>query len=176
MQVKVAIAEQQDGSWETVNCMVDKHDGHPISEEAFMSRKRHKNIDQSDQKLLEDLIAGSADPQNIADVLNQRKDMGSTYDAQFIRNVRSKIHNKKDIKTIEEALNDIIQDGGTVRYKKKDGSDDVNVLTVQTSDMRTHLGTCTPTLFQADTSFGTQSEGYKLYIMVYYSNFTGKWP
>ena len=130
MQVKLSIVEQPDGSRETINCLVNKHEGHLISEDAFKSRKRTENIDESDQKLIEDLIEGSAAPKNIADVLNQRKDMGSTYDAQFIRNVRNKVKDKKNIKTIEEALDDIIKDGGTVRYKKKVGSDDVNVLSV----------------------------------------------
>lgn len=35
-KVKLSLTEQEDGTWMTVNCQVDKHDGHPISEEVFM--------------------------------------------------------------------------------------------------------------------------------------------
>ena len=28
---------------------------------------------------------------------------------------------------------------------------------------------------QADTTFGTQTEGYKMYLLIYFSQFTGKW-
>ena len=41
--------------------------------------------------------------------------------------------------------------------------------------MKKHLKKCTPHLFQADTTFGTQTEGYKLYCLVYHSQFTGMW-
>ena len=146
-KVKLSLAEQEDGSWITVNCQVENHDGHPISEEAFLTYRRSRQINDKDMKLIEDLIEGQAQPKNISDILNGRKDMGNTYDAQLIRNVRTKLKDKKDVATVEEALDDIIRDGGTVKYKKKEGSNDVKVLTVQTNETTKHLAKCKPTLF-----------------------------
>ena len=175
MQVKLAVAEQPDGSWMTVNWQVDKHEGHPVTEEDFRSHNRTKQINDNDKKLIEDLLEASAQPKNISDVLNARKEMGSTFDPQFIRNLKTKFNSEKNITSIEEALDDINKNGGSVKYQKKEGTNDVNVLMVQTKEMLDHLGKCKPILFQADTSFGTQAEGYKLYIMVYFSNYTAKW-
>ena len=68
-KVKLSLAENEDGTWSTVNCQVDNHEGHPISEEAFLTYKRSRKVNDKDMKLIEDLIEGEAQPKNISDIL-----------------------------------------------------------------------------------------------------------
>ena len=72
----------------------------------------------------------------------------------------------------EDILGDIRDNGGDVRYKKEENTNNVEVLCVQSKEMRKQLTESKPFVFECDTTFGTQAEGYKLYIPVYYSNFT----
>ena len=65
--------------------------------------------------------------------------------------------------------------GGEVRYKKEKETNNVDVLWVQTKDMKVQLMQTKPQVFECDTTFGTQVEGYKLYIPVFHSKFTNKW-
>ena len=78
-------------------------------------------------------------------------------------------------KTVEEALAEIVDKGGEVRYTKKDGTNNVETLLVQTEEQKKHLLKCKPTLFQSDTTFETQSEKFKMYVLVYLSQYTGMW-
>ena len=49
------------------------------------------------------------------------------------------------------------------------------MLLVQTEEQKKHLLKCKPTLFQSDTTLGTQSEKFKMYVLVYLSQYTGMW-
>ena len=51
----------------------------------------------------------------------------------------------------------------------------VDVLWLQTRDMRQNISKSKPRTFETDTTFGTQKEGYKLYVPCYHSNETDKW-
>ena len=51
----------------------------------------------------------------------------------------------------------IIDKGGEVRYKKEKGSNNVEVLWIQTQDMRKQLALTKPHLFECDTTFGTRN-------------------
>ena len=90
-------------------------------------------------------------------------------------NLTARLNKDKETSPVEQVLGDIRENGGEVKYTKADGSDNVDVLWVQTKDMRDHLQRIKPHVFQCDTTFGTSSEGYKLFIPVYYSNITAKW-
>ena len=57
---------------------------------------------------------------------------------------------------MEESLGEIKDNGGDVRYKKQSNSDNVEVLWVQTQDMRAQLTRSAPRVFECDTTFGTQ--------------------
>ena len=72
-------------------------------------------------------------------------------------------------------LGDIKDNVGDVRYRKEENTNNVEVLWVQTKEMRSQLAQSKPLVFECDTTFGTQMEGYKLYIPVLFSNFTAKW-
>ena len=93
-------------------------------------------------------------------MLTERK--GFQFKAQDVRNVISNIKRSEEVViTAEESLEDIINSGGDVRYKKQAGCDNVDVLWIQTKDMRDQLKKCSPLVFECDTNFGTQVEGYE---------------
>ena len=72
-------------------------------------------------------------------------------------------------------MGDIEDNGGDVRYLKESGSHNVDVLWIQTRDMRSQLCQTKPQVFECDTTFGTQVEGYKLYIPLFHSNHSDMW-
>ena len=64
---------------------------------------------------------------------------------------------------------------GKLGRKKEEGNDNVDVLWVQTKDMKNQLLQTNPLVFECDTTFGTLAEGYKLYLPAFHSKFTNKW-
>ena len=96
-----------------------------------------------------------ANPKNIANVLTQRK--GASYNAQDVRNIIARINvDEEAVASVEESLGELVDNGGEVRYKKQDNTDNVEVIWVQTRDMRSQLSKSSPRLFECDTTFGTQ--------------------
>ena len=174
-QVGLSLIERDDGRWETAFVEVKEHLGHIVSEANFYSHTRVKKLSEEEVELVKQLDEASAKPASIAEVLNKKRGLGATFDGQFVRNMRSKLAKTKDFKTVREALLEVEESGGKVRIEKKAGTDDVDVLILQTSDQRKHLTKCKPKVFQSDTTFGTQAEKFKLYIMTYLSPFTGMW-
>ena len=154
---------------------IKEHQGHIVSGANFYSHTRVKKLSEEEVELVKQLDEASAKPASIAEVLNKKRGQGATFDGQFIRNMRSKLAKNKEVKTVKEALIEVEESGGQVRIEKKAGTDDVEVLILQTSEQRKHLAKCKPKVFQTDTTFGTQAEKFKLYIMTYLSPFTGMW-
>ena len=61
-------------------------------------------------------------------------------DAQFIRNIKAKLDKTYgNAKTVEEALSEIVDKGGEVRYTKKDGTNNVDTMLVQTEEQKKAL-------------------------------------
>ena len=79
------------------------------------------------------------------------------------------------INDAKETLAMIRSSGGDVKYKKIENTNDVKPLFIQKETMKRKLARNKPTLFESDTTFGTQSQGYKLWCPVYFDHFTGKW-
>ena len=175
-QVKLSIIEQDNGTWLPSNCSLKEHTGHAVSAAECFKHRKIRNITAEDEALIKQLDEASAKPANIAAMLNSKGGHGQTYDAQFIRNIKAKL-DKTDgnAKTVEEALAEIVDKGGEVRYTKKDETNNVETLLVQTEEQKKHLLKCKPTLFQSDTTFGTQSKKFKMYVLVYLSQYTGMW-
>ena len=73
---------------------------------------------------------------------------------------------------VEKVLSEIRDDGGTVMYDKDPQTKNVDVLWLQTKEMRKKVSETKLRTFETDTTFGTQKEGYKLYIPLYHSNET----
>ena len=175
-QVKLSIIEQDNSTWLRSNCSLKEHTGHVVSAAEYLKHRKIRNITAEDEALIKQLDEASAKPANIAAMLNSKGGHGQTYDAQFIRNIKAKL-DKTDgnAKTVEEALAEIVDKGGEVLYTKKDRTNNVETMLVQTEEQKKHLLKCKPTLFQSDTTFGTQSEKFKMYVLVYLSQYTGMW-
>ena len=172
-QVKINLNEQDDGSWMITSCYL-KHSGHPVTEQNFLSHHQARKLNVEDKLFVKGLIKARTNPRNIADVLSERT--GMSFTAQNVRNLIHKIKEAdKDTESVEKVLGDIKDAGGDVRYKKEDDSNNVDVLWIQTKDMKSMLAKCKPQVFECDTTFGTQVEGYKLFIPLFHSNFTDKW-
>ena len=78
------------------------------------------------------------DARNITDVLNERT--GKYFKTQDVRNLITRIRESEDkASSVEEALGTIRDNGGDVRYLKEQGTNNVDVLWVQTRDMRSQL-------------------------------------
>ena len=81
---------------------------------------------------------------------------------------------EEEVCSIEESLGDIKDKGGDVRYKKQSKSDNVEVLWVQTKDMKDQLVSLSaPRVFECDTTFGTQVRYCKQYRCRIYFSFLG---
>ena len=115
-----------------------------------------------------------ANNRNIASCLSSRTDINfSTKDTQ---NINSLIKGQDTCdETIEKCLEDIRDESGDVHYKKKEKSNYVDIFWVQTHDMREQLKKMKPKVFECDATFGTQKEGFKLYIPIFHSNLTDMW-
>ena len=175
-QVKLSIIEQDNGTWLTSNCSLKEHTGHVVSAAEYFKHRKIRNITAEDEALIKQLDEASAKPANIAAMLNRKGGHGQTYDAQFIRNIKAKLDNTDgNTKTVEEALAEVVDKGGEVQYTKKDETNNVDTMLVQTEEQKKHLLKGKPTLFQSATTFGTQSEKFKMYVLVYLSQYTGMW-
>ena len=171
--VKVNLNEQDDGSWEVTTCVLE-HRGHVITSKGFFSHQQSRKLDEEDNDFVKELLKVKAYPRNIANALTERT--GKDFTAQDVRNLTTRLKNTEENKTsVEESLGQIRDSGGEVRYKKEVDSNNVDVLWVQTKDMKDQLKQTKPLVFECDTTFGTQAEGYKLYVPVFHSKFTNKW-
>ena len=119
------------------------------------------------------LINAKVNPRNISKLLVTKT--GKDYTYKDVVNLMSRLKRDEVACPVETVLGKILEEGGTVNYNKAEGSNNVDVLWIQTKDMLDHLIKCEPLVFQCDTTFGTSTEGYKLYVPVYYSNITAKW-
>ena len=90
-----------------------------ISKEHYSSHSFAKKLDESDIDLIKLLDKSRAPPRKIAEVLSQGT--GGTYKAKYIKNILAKIKREsKDEMTLEEHLDKVWSEGGTVRVEKDD--------------------------------------------------------
>ena len=132
-----------------------------ITSKGFFSHQQSRKLDEEDNDFVKELLKVKAYPRNIANALTERT--GKDFTAQDVRNLIARIKDTEENETsVDESLGQIRDGGGEVRYKKEEGSDNVDVLWVQTKDMKDQLKQTKPLVFECDTTFGTQTEGYKL--------------
>ena len=152
--VKVNLNEQEDGTW-MVTSLVLEHMGHPVTKANFYNHQVARKLDTPDKEYVKELLKARANPKNIANVLTQRK--GPSYNAQVVRNLIARINvDEQAVASVEESLGELVDNGGEVRYKKQNNNDNVEVIWVQTRDMRSQLSKSSPRVFECDTTFGTQ--------------------
>ena len=88
----------------------------------------------------------------IAQILSSRT--GSSYKSKDIRNLLVKLRSRiRDGDTLEKELEAVIKDGGTVRYDKDPNINFLQVLWIQTRQMKDALNMMKPTVFQSDKHF-----------------------
>ena len=163
--MKVNLNEQEDGSWMVTSLFLE-HLGHPVTKADFYSHQAARKLDDTDKEFVKELVKARANPTNIASVLSKRKE-GASYNAQDVRNIISRIKTTdQEVCTVEESLGEIKDNGGDVRYKKQSNSDNVEVLWVQTQDMRAQLTRSAPRVFECDTTFGTQVSCFHMHLEI----------
>ena len=136
-QVKLSIIEQDNGTWLTSTCSLKERTGHVLSAAEYLKHRKIWNITAKDKALIKQLNEASAKPANIAAMGYSKGGHGQTYDAQFIKNIKAKL-DKTDgnAKTVEKAVAETVDKGGEVRYTKKDGTNNVEMLLVPTEEQK----------------------------------------
>ena len=171
--VKINLNERDDGSWMVTSCNLE-HQGHPITQENFLSHQQARKLSEDDKECIKGLVRAKTNVRNIADVLSERTGMNLA--VQTVRNIINQLkESDKEVKTVEMVLGEIRDQGVDVRYRKERETNNVDVLWLQTKDMKEMINRCKPLVFECDTTFGTQAEGYKLFIPLFHSNITDKW-
>jgi hypothetical protein len=145
---------------------------HEIGPQHYSSYSFTKKLTEADIDLVLLLHSAKAPPRKIADALS--KSTGDNYTAKDVQNLLAKTNKKENGETLEKHLDEVRKDGGTVRVKKDEETGYVTVLWIQTKEMKEMLARVKPTVFQNDTTFGTNSEGYKLFIPVYHNTVIDK--
>lgn len=156
----VNINKQPDGKWAVGSKAELDHSGHGFGPDAFKSYSFNKKLSEADKDLLLDLARAKAPARKIAEVLTQRT--GSTYLPKDVSNLIQKFKSSiNDDVALEKDLADIIREGGNVRWSKDKDTGYINVLFIQTEQMKSSMASSKPTVFQADSTFNTNAEGYK---------------
>ena len=168
------INEQGDGTWNVTTCNLE-HSGHLISRQAYYSNTHVKKLNPEDLEYLKELKKVRALPRNMAEALSKRK--GTHYKTGEIRYLIKQIEevDKTDTPAVEKVLQDIHNNGGNVMFDKDSVTKNVDVLWIQTQKMRETIAKVKPCVFECDTTFNTQVEGFKLYIKVFHSNESDMW-
>ena len=170
--VVINLNEAEDGTWYTTKTVLE-HQGHPVSKNNFYSHEHNKKLNEEEKEYLKELHRAKASAKNIADSISSKT--GRNYSSQDVRNIiKTVTENDMDSPKAEQVLADIVNAGGFVRYHRDSVTNCIDVLYIQTADMREMLKNEKPNLFENDTTFNTQQEKYKLFGSVYFSNLSNK--
>ena len=97
------------------------------------------------------------------------------YKAKDVQNLMYKLkRSMADGGVLEKYLADIQSEGWDIKLHKNQRGE-VLVLWVQTRSMVQDVSVTKPYVWQTDTTFGTNHEGYKLYIPLHKSSMTGRY-
>ena len=171
-QAGLNLNEQVDGSWKIGLKVVLEHN-HEIGPEYYGAYGFSKKLTDEDIELVLLLDKANAPGRKIADTLSQKT--GDSYNTKDIKNLIKKYKSKEKCNdTLEKHLDEVRRNGGTVRVEKDVNTGYVKVLWIQPKEMKDMVARVKPTVFQNDTTFGTNCQGYKLFIPVYHNNITNK--
>ena len=100
---------------------------------------------------------------------------GDQYKSKDIRNLLQKLKDKvANGDNLEKELDLLRNNGEIIRVDKDTNTRFVNSLCVQTKSMKESIARIKPTVFQSDTTFSTNREGYKLMIPTYHNTVNNK--
>ena len=104
----------------------------------------------------------------MAEVISHRT--GDSYNSKDVKNLLTKAKKKEvEVDGLEKHLDEVRRNGGTVLVDKDKKTVYVNAMIVQTKEMKEMLSRVKPTVLENDTTFGTNSQGYKFFVPVYHN-------
>ena len=170
-EMKIFINQQKDGEWllrsfdvEHVNAAGEP--AHLTGLDVYKSSRQAKAmVDKEALDLLKEFTAVKAPTNAIADRLSER--FGVNYTRQDIAN---RINNKlgallsedSDLLNVNTFLEEIIEGGGEVFAKYHEDTNKCRVLIIMTKYQKIDLNLSRPKVFVNDTTFGTNSENFKV--------------
>ena len=176
-EMKIYINQQQNGMWvlrtfESEHITNHGEPAHLTGREVFKSSRQAKKLtDPVTKSLLKEFKKVNAPNNNIAARLSEK--FGVNYTPKDVANRIAKmgdLMNDSDKENIDQFLEEIVAGGGSVYAKyHEDNQEKCRVLIIQTDYMRRDLNMTRPKLFINDTTFGTNSEHFKVifdYILV----------
>ena len=123
-QAKVNVNEREDGTWTITTCNTE-HVGHEVSAKNYLNQ--NKNIKPEEKDFIKEMVDVQANNKNIAEMLSNKT--GRQFNSQDVRNIVSRIQESdKDKESIEELLTKIKEAGGSYKYRKMDGTNDVRLV------------------------------------------------
>ena len=132
-----------------------------------------KKLSDDDVEFVVLLAESKAPVRKIAEALSSRT--GNNYKSKDVSNLLAKLKKEnKDGTTFERVLESVRSSGGEVRIEKDKDSGYATVIWIQTNQMKKALSVTKPQVFQCDTTFSTNRQGYKLFTEVYHNPVTDK--
>ena len=164
--------DRKNNTW-SITKVVNKHLGHMIGPEVYGGYQNVRKMTEDDVQFVNELDAVGASRRRIAERMGQKT--GNVYNAKDIQNAMQKLKRSiADGGVLENYLADIQADGGSVKWIKNQRGE-VVVLWVQTRTMAHDVSVTKPFVWQTDTTFSTNREGYKLYVPLHKSTLTGRY-
>ena len=130
-RVSLSLLELEDGRWKTIAVNVAEHQGHEVSEANYYSHQRAKRLTPDEMDLVKQLDQAEAKPAHIAEVLNNIKGVEFSYNAQFIRNLKTKLDKTADLQMTGEPNDQLISRGDSSAEESKTESPSKNILEVK---------------------------------------------
>ena len=131
-----SILEQPGESWIIAICNLN-HEGHSADSKNFFSHWKNKVLDNDDLDYVKHLIHAKVNPQNISKILVNRT--GKDYNYRDVVNMIARIQRDEKSCPMEQVLGSIREEVGEVKYSKSEDTNNVDVLWVQTREMKDHL-------------------------------------
>lgn len=170
-RANIYINEQRISRKWVVTSLNEVHTGHMTGPDVYGTYLNVRKMSPEDEDFLMNLHSAGAANRCSASVLSQRN--GNIYKTQDIYNKIEKLKNL-DLQSggFEKGLYQIEEEGGTVLLEE-DEWDKTDVLFIQLKQWHDDIEIAKPTVFQLDSTFGTNRQGYKLNVPVYKSSTTG---
>ena len=129
-KVSLSLQELEDGRWKTIAVNVAEHQGHEVSEANYYSHQRAKRLTPDEMDLVKQLDKAEAKPAHIAEVLNNIKGVEFSFDAQFIRNLKTKLVKTSYLQMTGESSDELISGGDSSVNELKKEFPSQNILEV----------------------------------------------
>ena len=149
--MSILIQENWEKNW-TITKVNLEHFGHVVTENEYFFHTQNRKLNNERKDYLRELLKTKASTKNVAACLSRKT--GKEFNSKDVSNLIQKLKTEDFTKpSAESVLGKIQDDGGFVRYSR-DTTGFVDVLYVQTAEMKQMMKREKPRVFQADTTFG----------------------